>query len=491
MYMEIEALLSQINNDKMNSICFDCGAENPLFISINNGIFLCNQCATVHTSFPPGISTIECNDLSSLSEKELKFLAYGGNTRLNDFILDEYPKLENYSQKLLYKTRGMDYYRKRLNYYVNGGEEPKRPSQIVGCQLIPQNFYNQNNYVKKIPKRYEPKNRTYKPEGQRKFNISQRNNEDEENEGNDYFRDPYRGDRFGMNPGNDMFKRFFGNDLFSFDDDDFFGLGGNKLNQTQRFEPPPQYYQEKPKVTHNNIEEPQDNLSKSINPKATVKKINPRPLTSSHPIFVPSRKHKYIKKENQNNENLNKNKYSGDNVKYGPFLKKDSTDLITLPGSENNEPKRKKQKINEIPLEFHKQASGLGQITDAINENDDESDSSNELDRMAEQNEKISKNEKNYDESQDTFKDSIRNKYKKKKSEQVSENNKEQPKKSNINMNKKPSKKINTTNNDGNNYKFDKQYARKLSKMNITSTTWNINQLGDIYTYPDAMEIEA
>ena len=48
------------------------------------------------------------NDLYSLTEIGLKYLAYGGNTRLNDFILEEFPKLENYSQKLLYKTRAME-----------------------------------------------------------------------------------------------------------------------------------------------------------------------------------------------------------------------------------------------------------------------------------------------------------------------------------------------------------------------------------------------
>ena len=182
MSMERESLINQIYTDKMNSICFDCGAENPVFISVNNGIFLCNQCASVHMSFPQGISIIENNDLYELSEDELKYLAFGGNTRLNDFILDEFPKLENYSQKLLYKTRGMDYYRKRLEYYVYGGTEPRKPSQIVGCQLIPENFYSQNKYVKKTPKNFEPKTRTYKPEEHlksRKFNINKRNDEND------------------------------------------------------------------------------------------------------------------------------------------------------------------------------------------------------------------------------------------------------------------------------------------------------------------------
>ena len=35
-----------------------------------------------------------------------------------------------------------------------------------------------------------------------------------------------------------------------------------------------------------------------------------------------------------------------------------------------------------------------------------------------------------------------------------------------------------------------KSYARRLSKMNISSTNWNINQLGDNRTYPDVIEVE-
>jgi ADP-ribosylation factor GTPase-activating protein 2/3 len=543
MSMEIDALINQIYSDKMNSICFDCGNENPVFVSINNGIFLCDQCATVHMSFPQGISIIENNDLYALSENDLKFLALGGNTRLNDFILDEFPKLENYAQKLLYKTRGLDYYRKRLYYYVNGGVEPRRPSQIVGCQLIPDNYYSHNNYIKKNEKKIEPKTRTYKPEEHlksRKFNINQRNNENDNDEEEDFFRDPFMNEsKFGMNEGN-MFKKFFGNDLFG--DDDFFGFGGDKLNQTQRFDQPP-FFQEKPKpkqtYEHKIIHGPQDNLSKSTNP-SYHQKANPRPLTASHPIFVPSRKHKYVKRNLNNDYNTqteprrgNINNY--DNIdekdKYNPFKRRDSTDLITIPGSENKDSTKNKrqQKTHEIPLEFHKQASGLGQIADTVNEKDEDSlneidekmeneneDSSDELDRIAAEsnyNYRTTTNPKDiYDEDKITFKNSIRNKYKKKKSEQIMDDIKKQEEKlknskpnhniyeskynnkENNNINKKPSRKskeFKSKNNiDDTNPSSYKKYARKLSKMNISSTNWNINQLGDINTYPDAMEVE-
>ena len=546
--MKLDSLISRIQEDKMNSICFDCGAEHPVFVSINNGIFLCDQCATVHMSFPQGISIIENNDLYALPESGLKHLALGGNTRLNDFILDEYPKLENYSQKLLYKTRAMDYYRKRLNYLVNGGPEPRRPSQVVACQLIPDN-YNQNSYIRKIKPKYEPKTRTYRPEEQiksRKFNINPRNNEFDDEE--ELFRDPFMNEsKFGMNNEGNMFKKFFGDDFFGLDDD-FFGFGKNKLNQTHNFDRP-QYNTEKPNVIYSSNLEPKDN-KKSQNQPYYHKVPQQRPLTAKNPIFVPSRKHKYIKKEDQNNnynnnnfkitnnfQNMNNynnnnsnnnynnrnynnytnntnysnnNNYTNNNTqipkvnkadnKYNPFKRRDSTDLITLPGNENNNllNNKRKQKTNEIPLEFHNRASGLGQITDAIKEKNNEEESisekseeneENELDSSAEL-EKIAKNNTHtinpkdiYDENQITIKNSISNKYKKRKSEKILENfkNEEKLRNEKNNIHRKPS--IKGT-------EFDKKFVRRLSKMNITNTHWNINQLGDINTYPDAMEVE-
>ena len=704
----MESLIAQIHKDKMNSICFDCGVENPKFVSVNNGIFLCNKCATVHMSFPQGVSDIENNDLYSLSENELKLLAEGGNTSLNNFILDEFPKLENYSQKLLYKTRAMDYYRKRLYYYVYGGIEPRRPSSIVGCQLIPDNNYTKNNYERNIPKKFEPKTKTYKPEE----HVKSTKYKDEFDE---FFNDPFMNpDKFGNEK--DMFKKFFGKDFFGMDHDDFFDFDGKKnLNKTT-YNPNPktQYqYQERPKNqyisgyndrnrntnnysnnTYNNNnynsntynineKQPMDNYSKKAGPYTSTNYVyrSQRPSAPSV-TTVPSRKDKYMKRDVQNDNNDMKNNYNteqinqnvnrggtvnpmkymkssyrtqyskpvekekekeaerekereemerkkeerererererkerekererkerererereekerekrerekererdqekrerekenqkeniketqanryntnnNDNKKsYDPFKRRDSTDLITLPGMENNnlsQKNKKKQKPQEIPSEFSKQASGLGQIADAINENDNESissqsnsisnsnsnsDSENnqddkefseELKKIPEQN-THKKVENNNDEDDDiTFKNSIRNKYKKRKSQIELEKKQEEEKlkakakarpvnnntvyeskynKKNVrnennnndrNIKKKPSKKNNEfkskksggIHDDGANPQINKSYARRLSKMNITSSNWNINQLGDINTYPEVIEVE-
>jgi hypothetical protein len=735
--MEKDSLISKINSDKMNSICFDCGEEHPVFVSVNNGIFLCAQCATVHMSFPQGVSVIENNDLKALSENELKYLAQGGNTHLNDFILDEFPKLENYSQKLLYKTRGMDYYRKRLDYYVNGGAEPKKPSQIVGCQLIPDNYYRQQQYnFKEKQQKYEPKTRTYRPDNvkSRKYNIK-KNNENEFDNEDEFFRDPFFNDndnKFGEEE--KMFKKFFGNDdIFNFkeDNNNNFGFGGNKMKQAPKYEKKPEpQYQEKPKTFFTSTREPQDNTSKRNRPEVVntrTANVQQRPLTSSNPLFVPSRKHKYIKKEEQNNNNNNNNtnysnnnttynnkntnysnnttyssnnntnynnkftnnnnstyssnrntnynnnnstyssnrntnynnnnstyssnkntndnnnnttfssnknanynnnnstysnnrntnynnnnstyssnkntnynnnttyssnnnnnynnkntnynnnstyssnkntnynnnttyssnnnnqntqkggtinpmKYVGKNIrtegddnKYNPFKRRNSTELITLPNNDKNTDKdtsllnnKRKQDPQEIPPEFHKQASGLGQIADAINEKDEFSlsedenkkdlDSSEELAKIPEQN----THKETFDEGNITFKNSIRNKYKKRKSQQISENMKKDenikyPRSSYNNVyeskyNKGSRGGKNETNNyskkssthsdkndddenininiDGTDTPLKRNYVRRLSKMKISSTNWNINQLGDNRTYPDVIEVE-
>ena len=72
----------------------------------------------------------------------------------------------------------------------------------------------------------------------------------------------------------------------------------------------------------------------------------------------------------------------------------------------------------------------------------------------------------------------------------INNNNNNQSGKKNDGYNKRNSKKMNVEKESNGPFNM-KNYARRLSKMNISSTNWNINQLGDMFTYPDAMEIEA
>ena len=139
-------MIEEIKSDEINNVCFECGSSSPEFISINNGVFLCKECVQNHFNFPKEISTIIINDLCSLNSNEVKKLYLGGNKKLIEFINFDYPSLKQFPPNILYKTRAIDYYRKRLDFYIVGGIKPLKPLFESAYQLINSNSnINLNN----------------------------------------------------------------------------------------------------------------------------------------------------------------------------------------------------------------------------------------------------------------------------------------------------------------------------------------------------------
>ena len=38
-------------NDDSNNYCVECGNQDPEYISINNGVFICKECVPTHLKF--------------------------------------------------------------------------------------------------------------------------------------------------------------------------------------------------------------------------------------------------------------------------------------------------------------------------------------------------------------------------------------------------------------------------------------------------------
>ena len=128
-------MIEEINSEQINNVCFECGGSNPEYISINNGVFICHECVQDHLQFPREISTIVINDLYSLNNNEVKRLYLGGNKKLIEFINFDFPRLKQFPPNILYKTRAVDYYRKRLDFYIKGGTKPLKPIFELAYQL--------------------------------------------------------------------------------------------------------------------------------------------------------------------------------------------------------------------------------------------------------------------------------------------------------------------------------------------------------------------
>ena len=149
--------------DEMNDFCVECGEENPEYVSINNGIFICRECVQIHLKFPTIISRVKKNNIKTLTLNEIQYLLCGGNRALLNFICNEYPKLAELPSNILYRTQAMFYYRQNLQYTINGSIAPEKPS-IKSAYKIQNTFdeanINYNNDIIKLNNKNEIYNNT-------------------------------------------------------------------------------------------------------------------------------------------------------------------------------------------------------------------------------------------------------------------------------------------------------------------------------------------
>jgi len=77
-----------------NGVCADCATQDPKWVSINIGVFLCIHCAGVHRHLGTHISQMRSAKMDEFSPEELEFLKGMGNIKANSeyakFLLPEH-----------------------------------------------------------------------------------------------------------------------------------------------------------------------------------------------------------------------------------------------------------------------------------------------------------------------------------------------------------------------------------------------------------------
>ena len=117
-----------VNLDSENKICFDCGGPYPTHVSINNGVFICQECAKNHAKLGYNISFLQRID-AQWDEYLLGFATRGGNFRFKRLCMEyEVPCQslnENDEEKLnKYIIRLGEYYRLVLRSEILAEEPP-------------------------------------------------------------------------------------------------------------------------------------------------------------------------------------------------------------------------------------------------------------------------------------------------------------------------------------------------------------------------------
>jgi hypothetical protein len=134
--------IAQIMAFPGNNTCVECLAPNPTYTSINNAVFLCENCANIHKALGPNISLVKSLN-EQFSPAEINILRIGGNQRFHNLI-GEYGITSDQSKEFKYHLKLVDYYRKLLLAELNKETNPNdyqmmlnnKPNPEIGLQIM-------------------------------------------------------------------------------------------------------------------------------------------------------------------------------------------------------------------------------------------------------------------------------------------------------------------------------------------------------------------
>ena len=158
--MEINFKETLFSIESRNRKCNDCGDDGVKYVSVNNGITLCELCAQIHKNFGYQISYLRSID-DEFDDYLMGFFIYGGNKKFRRTLKQMGVNLDQ-KKGNLYRTYGVDFYRRNLKSIVKGNSQLDKdydnPNEIMKTEsnIFPEfqnyiinqdnNFYPSQNY---------------------------------------------------------------------------------------------------------------------------------------------------------------------------------------------------------------------------------------------------------------------------------------------------------------------------------------------------------
>ena len=157
---QINPELLNLMKEENNKRCMDCGKENPTFVSINNGVYICERCMNNHRTFGLNISVVRSLIYDTWNDLQITYLKKGGNEYFRNLINEYYFPL-NTPVYNIYRSKAAEFNRKLLKDFVLSELDSQYQNQNIvkpgikeGIELIPESEMKYNNYNNELMGKY-------------------------------------------------------------------------------------------------------------------------------------------------------------------------------------------------------------------------------------------------------------------------------------------------------------------------------------------------